>query len=308
MSERDKTFTFHVGAHTTGSRLIQKCLRDHTDALAAAGVRYLPRATASRLVDWGDRLVENRQPFAAAVDDALRQPRFATFLTSHENTIGHPIAADGASGLYPHAAPALQALAELSRPYRQVIVLSVRPQAEFLEAYYLHTLATGNTATFDTWLQTIDLDQLSWLPLHEQLVATFGADAVRVLDYRRSEQGLGAFLAEFFRLVGIASPARLDDNSPVEGAVLSDQAVRLSLAANRYLSSVDERRRMRAFLQAHFCGEHRKQPTLLSPEQKAGLHARYDGEYAHLVAADGTGNVAGDVTRVGGPVGQGTAR
>ena len=131
MTLPDQRFVCHVGAHVTGARQVQRYLRENVDHLGRVGLYCVPRALMGKLVGWGPKLVADPDRFARELRTAWRSPGIDGVLASHENTIGRPFA-DGGGGLYAGALPTLEALAEASEPARCTVVLSVRPQADFL--------------------------------------------------------------------------------------------------------------------------------------------------------------------------------
>lgn len=273
---------FHVGAHKTGTSLVQRYCRDHVRLLRRRRVGYLGRLALTDLVGWGPELLDDPDRLAGRVRSIARNPLVRTVLASHENTIGRPFRrGEPTPALYPDAAPAVEALGEVLRPYRPTIVLSVRPQAEFLESYYLQTVQSGSHQPFARWFDRLDPESLSWQPLVATLRAVF--DDVRILDFRLIRGGQDAYLRSFFDLAGLAF-----DLPPVEAAKrnasLSAKGLDLALAANRFLETPDERRSMRVLLQTNFSNLDYPRPALLTDEQRAAVDERYAREYDELVA------------------------
>lgn len=289
MSSRDKRFVLHVGAHVTGVRHVQKYLRENVDLLGTRRVHYVQRELMGKYVGWGPKVVDDPEQFGQVVRRALRSPETDVVLASHENTIGHPFVED-IGGLYPSALPTFETLADLTKPYRCTIVLGVRPQADFLEAYYLQMVNAGELDPFDSWLSRLDLDDISWMPLHEQLVATFGADAVRVLDHRRVDSDQATYVREFFRIIDLDLPTEVHA-APARSVGHSEKSLRVALAANRYLRAADERASMRTFLHRHFSDRNYPPARLLTDGQRASLNDRYGDEYERLVATEPAGGI-----------------
>jgi hypothetical protein len=287
VSSPDPRFVCHVGAHVTGARQLQLYLRENADRLASQGLHCVPRQLMQRVVGWGPKLVADPDRFAEELRSAARSPGIDGVLASHEDTIGRPLAGVG-GGLYAGAAPTLQALAEVSRPFRCTVVLAVRPQADFLESYYLQTVRAGEWRTFDDWLGELDLDDISWLPLHERLVEAFGVDAVRVLDFAAVEPDPVAQVRTFLRLIDVDVPIDLEV-SRVDNPRTSEKALSMALAANPYVRSADERLGLRTFLRKHFSGRDYPLATLLTDEQRSALNQRYGDEYRRLVGTQPVG-------------------
>ena len=292
MSSPDKRFVCHVGAHVTGARQVQRYLRENADRLGWQGLHYVPRERMSQYVGWGPKVVVDPDRFAQEFGRASRSPGIKGLLASHENTIGRPFA-EGGGGLYADAQPTLEALAELAKPFRCTVVLSVRPQAEFLESYYLQTINEGGSDTFDTWLGKLNLDDISWLPLHEQLVGAFGVHSVRVLDFAKVGSDPVAHVREFFRLIDLDLPTL--HVSPVRSSWHSEKGLRVALAANPYLRTSDERASLRTFVQKNFSDRGYPRAKLFGDEQRASLNDRYGDEYERLVATQHVGRAVRSV-------------
>jgi hypothetical protein len=289
MSQPDKRLLFHVGAHVTGTRQVQRYLRENAEPLRMQGVHYIQRELMSKYVGWGPKVVLDPRPLAREISQAMRSPGIGDVVASHENTIGRPFVEGGGGGLYAGAGPALEAIAALAEPYRCTVVLSVCSQANFLESFYLHTVNGGVWDSFETWLDERSLDDISWLPLHEQLVEIFGADDVRVLDYESVGADAGAYVREFFRLLDLDLPT--DHVPPVRLFRHSEKALSVALAANPYLKAPDERAGLRTFLAESFSGRNYAPATLLTAEQRASLEARYRDEYLRVVGHQPVGEV-----------------
>jgi hypothetical protein len=287
MPSPDQRLMLHVGAHVAGARQVQRYLRESVDQLKSQGLASFPVEVMAERIGWGGRLVDGPDRFARAIREALQAPGVRGVLGSHENTLGRPFDGEG-RGLYAGARPALTALAGASEPYPCTVVLSVRPQADFLESYYAQTVNEGSSHTFDDWLGALDLDDLSWLPLHKLLVETFGVDGVRVLDYERFGGDPVAHVREFFRLMDVALPAH-PEVTPVGISHYSEKGLRVTLAANPHLRTYDERAGLRAFVRKNFST--RKHPTarLLTDDQRAWLNTRYAHEYLQLLAGQPIG-------------------
>jgi hypothetical protein len=178
----DKTLVFHVGAVPTASWQVQRRLAAHERTLLQQSVRYLSADVLADRVGSGGRLVDDPDGFAGAVDEALTSSATDVLVASHEGTLGRPFGDDPGRGLFPTAAPALAALAQATHQYRRLIVLSLCPPEDFVESYYLRLINTGRWVSFDDWLETVDLDDLSWTPLYETLADVFGADSVCLLE------------------------------------------------------------------------------------------------------------------------------
>lgn len=275
-----KGVVYHLGAHKTGTSLLQKFMRDHHDVLRQHRIYYLGRGEMNDYVGWGKRLLTRPEELEHRIAEGLANPWYRTLVTSHENTLGPPFK-DGATHLYPRGPELVAQLAAVLRHWQSRVLLHIRPQDEFVESYYLQRVHQGNLETFEEWLEQVDFDALSWRPVADALVAHFGADRVQIIDFGLIRQGQNTFIADFLERVD--PELDIEPNyRPVRNASVSDKGMRIALAANKHLRRDWERKAMRKFLQKHFSNQRYPRPVLLSDAQRACLRAKYADEYASL--------------------------
>lgn len=275
---------YHLGAHKTASSLIQKFLRDSPELLRRHRLAYLGRGEMNELVGWGKRVLKRPQLLQDRLAELLADRRCDRVVTSHENTLGPPIKPGGAH-LYPRGPEIAEALAGALGRWSSRVIVHLRPQAEFVESYYLQRIHQGDQLTFDEWIADVDLAALSWAPLVQALRDRFGPERVEVVDFGLIRQGQDAFLADFLRRVDPDLAAIAPSYAPIRNASVSDKGLRIALAANKHLRADWERKAMRKFLQRHFSNRSYPRPRLLTDEHKARLHQRYADEYEQLTGA-----------------------
>jgi len=279
-----ETVVFHVGAHKTGTSLLQKYMRDNRRRLQLRGIYYLARSEMNDLVGWGRPLVEHPEALDARISAITGNLLYRTLVTSHENTLGRPIASGG-DHMYPKAAPMVDALGRLLAPYRSKVFLYVRPQAEFIESYYLQLIHQGNTFTFAEWIDSLDLDRLSWVPLADMLIEALGGERVEIIDFGEIRLGQNRFIESFFRRIDPSFDFEVD-YKPRRNPSVGDKGLRLALAANPHLKTGAEKKAMRVFLQKRFSNVDYPRPTLFTEAQRQALRDRYDDEYKRITGAD----------------------
>lgn len=278
---------FHVGAHKTGTTLVQQCLKAHAKVLYRRHrVRYVPRPELAPLLGWGERLTTDPDGFQALLADFAADRRARVLLASYDNLCGHPFVTNR-PGLYPDAPVHLNALRAQLAGLDPTILLSVRPQHELIESYYLQHVNLGGATPFAEWLRRIDLDALSWQPLVSSLHATFGAPAVRLIDFRRLRDGAEAFVRHVLAEAGVAADLRIDPRwfAP-HNPSLSAPGLELALELNRRFHDPRERAVVRSYLQRHYSNAARpERPQLLPAALRAELVDRYGAEYDALFGA-----------------------
>jgi len=270
----------HVGAHKTATSLVQKFLRDEPQQAIPRGLRYISRAETNELIGWGDKVVAAPSLLRTRIGEECCTTGARYVFVSHENTLGEPFVA-GQPGLYSDAARCVKGLAKALRGFDARIVLSIRPQAEFLESYYLQSIHEGGHLTFNEWLAGIDVDSISWLPVVEAITSAIGVDRLVIVDFRDLRLGQDAFLRGFFEraMPGLEIDPHYDT---VRNPSISAKGLQMALAMNQHLADAHERKAARKFLQQHFSNRKYDRPVLLSDEQRARLSARYDEEYDML--------------------------
>jgi hypothetical protein len=178
-----KTAVFHVGAHKTGTTLVQQYLLSNRESLAHRGIRHVSRSELSPAIGWGEVLRREPKLLAAHLTSFRANPWYRVFVASHENILGHPFVRGGGS-IYPHGDSNAAALATVLEPFRARIVVTVRPQHEMLESYYLQSINLGGQDSFGKWLSRIDLDAISWQPVIAQLRDRFGRNTSCAMSCR----------------------------------------------------------------------------------------------------------------------------
>ncbi len=281
MWSQDKVTAIHVGAHKTGTSVFQQYLRENPKLLRRKRVLVLRRAELRDYAGWGDRLIADPGPLAARVEEFRRNPWFTTMIGSYENLVGRPFARRGKSGLYPQAAANMAGLAAALANSRAKVIVSIRPQADFVESYYLQSVHEGGVKTFAQWVRRIDLDALSWTPIVDACRAAFGPDGVEVVDFRLIRQGQESYIERLLQ----SMDARLDwpvTHTSTRNLSVSERGLRMALDANPHVRGED-RSAVRRFLQEHFSNADFPRPLLFTDEQRRALRDRYDAEYDALV-------------------------
>ena len=273
----------HLGAHKTGTSLIQKYVRDNPQLAADLGIAYISRADANGLIGSGRRLEDQPQRLRGRLAEELgRRP--AAVLASHENTLGRPVVADR-PGLYPHAHRFATALAGIcaaagAEPH---IVYYVRPLADFLESYYLQTVHQGSHRSFERWVGRLDLPSLSWGPVIAALDEVFGEDRVVLGDFREIGEGQPEFLRRFLVRAGLPQPTEIA-YTPVRNPSVSDRGLRMALAINPLLEAPSERKEARKFLQRHFNNRSGERARPMPDHLREQLRRADEPEYQRLAA------------------------
>jgi hypothetical protein len=233
----------HLGAHKTGTTLLQAVFAAEAPRLSQAGIAVLPRdpfrsAISYRMGRWRAMRSAGAGQMAAAIQPLLPQegPPPRALFVSDETLMGHlrTDLGNAPDRFYEHCGEVMPLLKRAFGPERLVAFLFIRRLDEFLTAAYLQLVRLGETLSFAEYLAGLDLERLSWLPTVRELAAGLGgpADRLVVYDHALLAAAPEALLADLFGRMGVAPPpasvlARRVNASP------GDTRYRALLALNR---------------------------------------------------------------------------
>jgi len=277
-----KVAALHIGAHKTATSVVQRFLRENEAEHRPLGLQYLRRAWLSDHIGWGEKLIAKPWPVTVRMARFWVDPRFRVLVGSYENLLGRPFTLDGDGRLYPDAPRNIAALGRALARLPCKILVSIRPQPDFVESYYLQSVHEGRHESFEVWLKRVDLQALSWRPIVDCLHATFGRKRVEVIDFRLIGDGQDTFLRHVFDRIDPGLELRFDDPTP-RNRSLSDRGLAMALAANPHLRTQAERSALRRFLQQNFSNASLPRAVLFEPEEKDRLWSAYRDEYEDLV-------------------------
>ncbi|GGM27597.1 hypothetical protein ACFQBY_13810 [Promicromonospora citrea] len=267
-----KHLVLHVGAHKTGTTLVQKALRANRAAFAERGYDVLTRneyedVTQGYHVRWrrqgGD--LQNVTTAFELLRDSLTHD---SLVLSHEDLLAS-VHSFRTGPLYAPAGEVLRRALDVLRPERTTVLFAVRRQDRFVESSYLQTVRVGSTKTFSEFMAPVIPENLRWDVLVETMRAALPADAELHLTYFESIKELRArnFVREFFRQTGVGVSPEFTFNTDAVNRGYSDVALKLALVGNAELEPED-RRKLRLFLDASFSNATHPSPLLLTPGQR----------------------------------------
>lgn len=271
----------HIGAHKTGTSLVQKFFRDSPELTASMNLACIERDETDQLIGWGDRLIQEPELLRSRLETELANGP-AALLLSHENTLGQPFSPDR-PGLYPDAPVMAEALATLCAELEPYVVFYIRALPDFVESYYLQTIHEGASHGFEEWYRGLDPGSFKWTPTVEALDAAFGADRVILGDFADIAHGQNEFLRRFIARVGLPMPAEVR-YAPVRNPSISDRGLRIALEINRHLRNTEERRVTRKFLQRHFSNRRGRRAAPMPDQVRQSLAEQAAAEERALAA------------------------
>lgn len=238
----------HVGAHKTGTSLVQWYFNDDPPQIRSLGISFIDRPAASELVGWGNKPPEIFR--TRLEEERARQPSIV--LTSIENGLGRPFLADR-PGLYPDAVRGAEGLAKATAGFDTHVIYYVRPMVDFLESFYLQTIHQGAWHTFEEWYDSLTGPH-SWMPAVQALDDAFGADRVHLGDFTEMRAGQNRFLELFMTRAGLPPPPTVEYET-VRNPSISARGLDIARGINPHLRDARERRVTRLFLQKHFSNQ-----------------------------------------------------
>lgn len=269
----------HVGAHKTGSSLVQEYLRRSARRRVASGVAVIPRHHAHELIGWGVTVLRHPDRLRRRIEaEARRQP--AVLVISDECALGRPFE-ESVPGLYPRAPERAAALARVCDGFDTRVVMYLRPIAGFVESFYLQTVQEGAAHTFEEWFAGIEADSLAWTTAVEGLGEAFGRRAVEIGDFREFGSGQNLFLRRFLERAGIA-PWTTVRHRHRSNPSISQAGLELALERNALLTSVEERQASRRQLQNRYSNLDGPRAHPMPLQIRELLESMSGSEYEHL--------------------------
>jgi len=291
----------HIGAHKTGTTLIQRALEERRDWLEGRGVSLVhnrhPIATEARLTQAARCFQAHgsapgvRRRLRELVRKMERLPTDRVLLSS-ESLLGPPFPHspsqdDQERPLYRHADEMLQAVAtRIPAPRR--VALYIRPQAGFLESFFAQSVGRLPGQTFEEWCSGISVDRLGWRPVVESAAAAFGGERIMVKTFAVDELGPSGHVAEFVREV-LDLDGGDDWEIPFSNPTYSGLAVTILERVADLPMNEQEWRRLRVVLKKEFSVlQRRDRRAFLDEEARAAIDARYVDENRALIEEFGT--------------------
>jgi hypothetical protein len=249
---RGRRLVLHLGSQKTGTTAVQAWCRANADALAAAGImtRTDQGEIRKALGGWYDA---SRPGAADRLERYLtwtwRDSRLAGLFYSCESNVGPAFRTDSAE-LYPWFADNLAAIERATTGVPRHVQFCVRSYGDFLESAYLQQLRHGQPTSFKDLADRV-APTMSWRPVVERLVETFGTEHVTVYDYDRIRDGAPSLVEQILvdaaDHLGASRPAIDVEVSRRPNARYTRRMAELALATLPLLATPAERRALHRF-------------------------------------------------------------
>jgi hypothetical protein len=297
-----KHLVLHVGAHKTGTTLVQKALQTNREAFAGCGYDVLVRNEYENLTQGYHSRWRRKAGSLGNVTKAFEMVRDAAthdgLVISHEDLLAS-VHSFRTGPLYAPADSILRIAHKVLEPERTTVLLYVRRQDRFVESSYLQTVRMGSTKSFAEFMKPVTTDNLRWDSLVEKIKDSVPAGSDVRVNYFESIKELRSrpFVREFFQQTGVDVVPKFPFNTEAVNRGYSDSALKLALVGNAELESED-RRRLRLFLDANFSNVTHRSPLLLTKEQREEMLSALapSNKALHDMITDGLTQDAVDLT------------
>lgn len=240
------TLILHPGSPKTATSTLQQILRGNRHRLAAEGIglilpedlrgtpflgRFLSAYRGADIPDVDQHCAAFFKPFFARHDYIIcSEETFChDFMPSHKFAQGGIDRADISADLLSRTGAA-----------HTRVVLSIRPQVDFLISTYTHFVHRHReTNDFATWLiKQVDLPHLLWDPAVQAFRNRFGAEAVHVVSLSMTRQvGMIGYLQAMMDAFGIGHLNLEMPTDRVHNPSPSQRAVHLCRVMNREIAN-----------------------------------------------------------------------
>lgn len=276
----------HLGAHKTGTTLVQESLRRDRKRLAGRGWTTALRgkfepADDRRLLAWRLNKIplEDLRDLYAGIARSLKGDRV---VVSEEELLGGVASFRRTGVFYPAAGEALGLLLDVFRPETVTVVYHVRRQDTFVESVYSQLVKVGNDQTWSSFTTGIETWPLRWTPVLEALTATVGRDAVTCRYFEDIRLGTEDFLRTFYRDALLPIEPDLGDGLDAVNGGLSGPALVIARLANQVLSDQRERYEVRRFLEERFPASTHGKARLIDDTRRREILLRLEDDNVRL--------------------------
>lgn len=131
------------------------------------------------------------------------------------------------------------------------IVMTIRPQLDFLTSTYTHFVhRQQERRPFEEWLAAeVALDKVNWVPAVRAFRQTFGSDHVRVVSMARTKAGgIQSYLEEVLGALGLNVGSLTFPKDEVRNPSASARAVDLCRIMNAEIRNPEKSRKVNSFL------------------------------------------------------------
>jgi hypothetical protein len=266
---KSKKLFFHIGAHKTGTTLLQNILELFKDDMQKMDLCYDS--------EWGHLLVESlsRKSFdrsdllslKEAFRERCRMISETTIVFSNENFFGDPFKN------YENFSKIAHGLREVTEGFETHLVMGVRRQDTFVESLYHQYVKQGGDKNLEDFADMTDFLSFDWWSLTEVCRRLFGEKQIHVFPFEMILGNRNTFLNMFFNILGRDTKFKIR-NLPVFNPSYSWKGLEIARISNAFLDE-RERAKLRDFLQKNFAKAPEEAFALLEEQERYQLLSSY---------------------------------
>jgi len=267
-----KDIYIHIGAHKTGSTMLQSILNQIQNDLVTLSVSYESVGhTLGVFLQRNSPLPTDKiQSTRDSMKEMLDAKQEQSFIFSNESYCGdfqdaYSKVGDISADLY----AIFDGIANIK------ILMYVRSQDKFLESSYIQSIKQGETHTFEKFLIEYPVDKLHWDSIIEQYATVFGKENITVLPFEMIKDPTDNFFDAFLKNMGINVQLDMPNSElPKFNESYSETGLEIALRCNPILEP-KERVRLRLFIEKNFFSTPENKPILFSKQDRREFMEMY---------------------------------
>jgi hypothetical protein len=266
----------HIGVQKTGSTLLQKILDDHKPELKKERIYYLGRyreiAREFRVITENDPKLNNILQKAIIKDlTDINNTGFATYVISNEKFAGNKMTG------YNNTEVIARSLHEITEKLDLdvYIIVYIRRQDDFIESTYQQKIFSGDTYTFDEFLDLFDTTAFNWHSLLQSYAGIFGKEKILVRRYHKTFlPDIYSLPREFGQIIG-SNFLKKYQSSRTENTGITRDVLEILRITNSFLAEEDMRD-LRELLTLDNYKNAYQAYSFFKPEERMEFLSRYE--------------------------------
>lgn len=292
----ESTFYVHIGTHKTGSTTIQNTLSKHTEELERENIYYLgmlqSHARILRSITKYDQnltsYIANEIEHKTSAIESNGVPGHS-YILSNEKFTGDKVTSYNNVGII--AKTLYEATKHLHLNVK--IIVFIRRQSDFIESTYAQRIFSGESYSFQEFIDIVDIYSFYWDKLIHAYSHYFGADNVIVLRYGKTFLPHKNSLINIFGKCVSSNFLENYDETQIANSGFNRQSLELMRTCNKHFNRTD-RKFFRELFKEIEANKTNKHYDFLSNEQRVELYNHYFNSNENVMKSyfDGTDNGA----------------
>lgn len=232
----------HIGTQKTGSTVIQKTLQKNKRSLKNEDIHYLGRyrKLARKMRTISDVDPQLNQSLCDAITKDIKNIEYSaesSFIISNEKFTGDKMIG------YKNTGVIAKSLFEITKSLDLdvYIIVYLRRQDEFFESTYQQKVYSGETCTFEQFLNKVGKFDFHWDSLLESYADVFGKNKIIVNRYHKTYlPGVNSLIQNFGEVIG-SDFLKTYENSLTENPGLTRDVVEITRITNSFLNKREKK-------------------------------------------------------------------